>query len=223
MQTQLLRRQIREQQYLLRACREPRAPLSQIRRFTQRESHVCSPRGTSLEGRFARSHADQLAEGLTEFGVEHSVYYGIHKAVHITQPGGDDESCDTGLTGLRQFCADCIHNVTGEEGNPAYQKDPYGINWDRINQCHYTVEVNNVINLHFLKLRCKTHERYMYFPYFRKNKKSQYNAILSFTCPVCDITYIHHRKNATTAWVYAANGKLIIIIFPKVNILQCSV
>jgi len=45
-----------------------------------------------------RLHADQLTEGLTEFGVEHSVYYRIHEAVHVAQPGSDDEGCDTRLT-----------------------------------------------------------------------------------------------------------------------------
>lgn len=75
------------------------------------------------EGRVARSHADQLAEGLAEFGVEHSVYYGIHEAVHVAEPGGDDERCDTRLTILRQLRADRVHDVAGEEGHPAYQED----------------------------------------------------------------------------------------------------
>lgn len=145
-QTQLLRSQIREQQYLLRACREPRASLLHHKYDSQRESHVCRQCGSSLEGRVARLYADQLAEGLTEFGVEHSVYYGIHKAVHITQPGGDDESCNTRLTGLRQFRADCIHDVAGEEGYPAYQKDPCGINYDKVNQSCRVIKVRVIIN-----------------------------------------------------------------------------
>lgn len=78
-------------------------------------------------GRVARLHADQLAEGLTEFGVEHSVYYGIHEAVHVAQPRGDDERGDTRLTILCQLCADRIHNVASEEGHPAYQKDTCNI------------------------------------------------------------------------------------------------
>jgi len=68
-------------------------------------SHVCCPVPLPYEGGEVKSHsrlyADQLAEGLTEFGVEHSVYYGIYKAVHVAQPGSDDEGCDTGLTSLR--------------------------------------------------------------------------------------------------------------------------
>lgn len=43
-QTQLLRCQIREQQYLLRACREPRASLLHHKYDdSQRESHVRRP------------------------------------------------------------------------------------------------------------------------------------------------------------------------------------
>jgi len=71
-------------------------------------------------GWIARLYTDQLAEGLTEFGVEHSVYYRIHKAVHVAQPGSDDEGCNTRLTSLRQLRADCIHDIASEEWHPAY-------------------------------------------------------------------------------------------------------
>lgn len=65
-------------------------------------------------------YADQLAEGLTEFGVEHSVYYRIYEAVHVAQPGSDDEGCNARLTSLRHLRAHCIHDVASEEGHPAY-------------------------------------------------------------------------------------------------------
>lgn len=86
-------------------------------------SRVSSLWGRNRVKSRSRLHADQLAEGLTEFGVEHSVYYGIYKAVHVAQPGSDDEGCDAGLTSLHQLRADRIHDVASEEGYPAYQKD----------------------------------------------------------------------------------------------------
>jgi len=87
------------------------------------------------EGGATLLHADQLAEGLAEFGVEHSVYYGIHETVHVAQPGGDDERCDAGLAILRQLRADGVHDVASEEGHPAYQKDTCDIRL-RGNQCN---------------------------------------------------------------------------------------
>jgi len=83
-QMQLLRFQIQEQQYLLQACRKPTVSLLHHK---YDDSHRVTFAVPCLffggSGWIARLYADQLAEGLTEFGVEHSVYYGIHKTVHV--------------------------------------------------------------------------------------------------------------------------------------------
>lgn len=121
-QMQLLRFQIQEQQYLLQVCRMPTVSLLH-HKYDDLHRVMFSVPCIFFSGRsgwIARLYTDQLAEGLTEFGVEHSVYYGIHKAVHVAQPGSDDEGCDTRLTSLRQLRADCIHDVASEEWHPAY-------------------------------------------------------------------------------------------------------
>lgn len=71
-----------------------------------------------------RSRADvhEFLEGLAKLGVEDRVYHRVDEAVHVAEPGGDDEGGQWGLTRRSQLSADRIHHVAREERHPAKQE-----------------------------------------------------------------------------------------------------
>lgn len=60
-----------------------------------------------------------LLESFAEFRIENGVDNGIDEAVHVAQPGGEDECGQTGIAVHAQFGAECVQHVAGEEGHPA--------------------------------------------------------------------------------------------------------
>ena len=57
-------------------------------------------------------------KGFTKLQIENGVNDWIHKTVHISQPSGDKESCNPGLTISAQFATNRIHNIARKKRNP---------------------------------------------------------------------------------------------------------
>lgn len=70
----------------------------------------------------SRTDVHEFLEGLAKLGVEDRVYDRVDEAVHVAQPGGDDEGRQGRLTRRPQLGADRVHHVTSEERHPAEQK-----------------------------------------------------------------------------------------------------
>lgn len=68
------------------------------------------------------SQSQDLLKGLPELGVEDGVYQRVDAAVDVAQPGGEDEGYVPRVPTQLELDADCVDDVTGEEGCPANQE-----------------------------------------------------------------------------------------------------
>lgn len=64
-----------------------------------------------------------LFERFPKLGIEDRVDDRIHEAVHVAQPGGQNEDRHSGPAVRIQFGADGVHDVAREKGHPADQED----------------------------------------------------------------------------------------------------
>lgn len=64
-----------------------------------------------------------LFERFPKLGIEDRVDDRIHEAVHVAQPGGQNEDRHSGPAVRIQFGADGVHDVACEKGHPADQED----------------------------------------------------------------------------------------------------
>lgn len=64
-----------------------------------------------------------LLEGLAELGIEDRVDHRVHEAVDVAQPGGQHVGGEARPAVLLELGAHGVHDVAGEEGQPAEQED----------------------------------------------------------------------------------------------------
>lgn len=73
------------------------------------------------------SDVHDLLEGLPKLRIEYCIDDGIHEAVHVAKPRGQDEDRHSGPAVRIQFCTDGVQDVGREEGHPADEEDTW---WD---------------------------------------------------------------------------------------------
>lgn len=77
-----------------------------------------------------------LFERFAKFRIEDGVDDGIDEAIHVAQPGGQDERGQTGIAVHAEFRAQCVEHVACEKRHPAHEEHTWG-DWNAI-KCQKT-------------------------------------------------------------------------------------
>lgn len=94
----------------------PPGPLSLHPLVTLIHQHLTSGDPSSADVHY-------LFERFPKLGIEDRVDDRIHEAVHVAQPGGQNEDRHSGPAVRIQFGTDGVHDVAREKGHPTDQED----------------------------------------------------------------------------------------------------